>query len=164
MATQLEDAAKLWAEVERLEQELAACEAAIREAEKKAAKEAQARAAAAASSVLPELLAEAAAGSGVVRAISGNAATLQQLAGPLRKALGAPAVLVADDGARLHLLAISPEKCQTALPANKLLGDVAAILGGKGGGRADLAQGSAPRGGDVQAALEKVRELINRSL
>jgi len=164
MATAGEDAAKLWEEVERLERELAACEAQIREAEKKMAREAQARAAAAASSVLPQLLAEAAGGSGVVRAISGNAATLQQLAGPLRKALAAPAVLVADDGARLHLLAISPEKCQTALPANKLLAEVAAMLGGKGGGRADLAQGSAPRGGDVAAALEKVRELINRSL
>ncbi len=164
MASAADDAEKLWCEVERLEKELAACEEQIREKEKTLAKVRQSEAAAAAQAVLEELIKDVSNGDCLVRRIAGDALLLQQIATHLRKVLRAPVVLVADDGERLHLMALSPQNCKTALPANTVMAELTKMLGGKGGGRPDFAQGVAPRSGDVDAILHKMYEFIKQHL
>jgi len=46
------------------------------------------------------------------------------------------------------------------LSAGTLLGQVAALLGGKGGGRPDMAQGGGPDGANAEAALKAIETAL----
>ena len=48
------------------------------------------------------------------------------------------------------------------LPAGKLVGVAAEVLGGRGGGKADLAQGAGKDASKVPAALSAVRTWISQ--
>jgi alanyl-tRNA synthetase len=50
------------------------------------------------------------------------------------------------------------------LNAGKILGVVAKDVGGKGGGRADMAQGGGTLPGQLDAALAKVAELVREAV
>ena len=79
----------------------------------------------------------------------------------LRDKLGSGVVVLAGTGgAEIKLVAMVTK--DLSVHAGKLLGEVAALLGGKAGGRPDMAQGGA--GGKdaaaVQAALDAARKFV----
>jgi len=117
-------------------------EAAI-EAEK-AFKKAQARAAAQqADAELAELIE---AGGPIVKTFEADASLVQELLNGLKKKnFGNAAFFIVDDGDKLQLATYCGDSAQAAgHKAGDLLRELAAIAGGKGGGKADQARGGAP--------------------
>ncbi len=100
--------------------------------------------AAAAAGMADALLAEQLTGANVVVVAEGGNDLLTELFNGLRKRhYAAAAFLIADDGASLSLGAYCGETAQAAgLKAGDLIRNLAPIVGGKGGGKADMARGS----------------------
>jgi alanyl-tRNA synthetase len=75
-----------------------------------------------------------------------DASLLQELQNGLKKkAFAGPALLIVDDGEKLHLAThCGPDALAAGLKAGDLLRDLAALAGGKGGGKPDQARGAAP--------------------
>ena len=63
------------------------------------------------------------------------------------------------DGRAAVILGVSEEIAER-LPANRLLGEAAALIGGRGGGRADRAEGGGPNPGGLSAFNEHIRQAI----
>jgi len=80
--------------------------------------------------------------------------TLDQLKGKLGSAV---IVLAAAQGKRIHLVAGVTPDCVDRLPAKELISFVAGQVGGKGGGRPDMAQGGGDDPSRLHGALESVR-------
>jgi alanyl-tRNA synthetase len=126
-------------------------EAAV-EAEKRFKKLQAGAAAKQADAALAELIA---AGGPIVATFEADASLLQELLNGMKKQgfAGAGFVIV-DDGDKLHLGAYCGDAAQAAgFKAGDLLRDLAAIAGGKGGGKPDQARGAAPERGKL-AVLE----------
>lgn len=117
-------------------------EAAI-EAEKRIKKIQSAQAASMADEALSELIAK---GESIVESFESDASLLQELQNGLKKKnFGGAALLIVDDGEKLHLAVhCGADALGNGLKAGDLLRDLAAIAGGKGGGKPDQARGAAP--------------------
>jgi alanyl-tRNA synthetase len=103
----------------------------------------------------------------VVGAVDGDdAAALRTLGDAARKRAPASVLLLAGRGAEgASVLAMAGEEAvRKGVRAGDVLKRFVEGLGGKGGGRPDMAQGRVPRGGDLDAALRAGREEILRSL
>jgi alanyl-tRNA synthetase len=118
-------------------------QAAAIEAEKRIKKIQSAQAAALADASLAELIAT---GVPIIASYESDASLLQELQNGLKKKqFAGPALLIVDDGEKLHLAThCGPQALATGLKAGDLLRDLAAIAGGKGGGKPDQARGAAP--------------------
>jgi alanyl-tRNA synthetase len=101
-----------------------------------------------------------------------NAGDLRSLVGDIRARLGSdPAVVVliaegpdAVDGPSVPFVVAANDAAQDAgLRANDLVGVLAAAVGGRGGGKADLAQGSGRDPAGIGAGLAAVRAELTRS-
>lgn len=96
-----------------------------------------------------------------------TAGDLRSLVGDIRGKLGSdPAVvaLIADtegDGVP-YAVAVNPAAQDLGLSANDLVKELAAAVDGRGGGKADLAQGSGKNPAGIEAALAAVRDQIKR--
>jgi alanyl-tRNA synthetase len=92
-----------------------------------------------------------------------DAEGLRSVADTLRDRLGSGVVCVGSvlDG-RVHLIAAVTKDLTKRFQAGKLIQEVARAVGGKGGGRPDLAQGGGPDSGNLDAALALVYELVGR--
>jgi alanyl-tRNA synthetase len=92
---------------------------------------------------------------------------LRSLAGDIRGKLGeGPAVvaLIADgDGSVPYVVATNPAAQHLGLRADDLVKDLASAVAGRGGGKADLAQGSGKDSSGIDAALSAVRAAVARS-
>ena len=77
-----------------------------------------------------------------------------------------PAVVVlgARDGGKARIVAGVSKRVQESVPARDLVRAVAERLGGKGGGRADFAQGGGPDGAELERALESVPGWLEKRL
>ncbi|MEP2774546.1 MAG: alanine--tRNA ligase [Luteolibacter sp.] len=117
-------------------------EAAI-EAEKRIKKIQSAQAAAMADEALTDLIAK---GDPIIVSFESDASLLQELQNGLKKRnFAGPALLVVDDGEKLHLAVhCGADALAAGLKAGDILRDLAAIGGGKGGGKPDQARGAAP--------------------
>ncbi len=113
------------------------------EAEKRIKKIQSSQAAALADESLAELIAL---GKPIIVAFESDASLLQGLQNGLKKKqFAGPALLVVDDGEKLHLAThCGPDALAAGLKAGDLLRDLAALAGGKGGGKPDQARGAAP--------------------
>jgi alanyl-tRNA synthetase len=113
------------------------------EAEKRIKKIQSAQAAALADESLAELIAK---GEPIVVSFESDASLLQELQNGLKKKnFAGPALLIVDDGEKLHLAVhCGTEALAKGLKAGDLLRDLAALGGGKGGGKPDQARGAAP--------------------
>lgn len=116
---------------------------AVIEAEKRYKKLQSSAAAKMADEALSELIAK---GEPIVVSFESDGSLLQELQNGLKKKnFAGPAFLIVDDGEKLHLATHSGEAALAkGLKAGDLLRDLAAIAGGKGGGKPDQARGAAP--------------------
>ena len=76
----------------------------------------------------------------------------------LKNQLGdAVVVLASVDDDKVVLISGVAKSISKKMPAGELMKDISAIVGGKGGGRPDMAQGGGPNVVDIQKSLEKVQ-------
>ena len=132
---------------------------AVVEAAKRARKIQSAHNARLADEALAELISS---GGPVIASFEGDASLVQELQNSLKKnnVAGAAFVLV-DDGEKLHLAThCGSEALAQGLKAGDLLRELAALAGGKGGGRPEQARGAAPDRSRKQALLDAARERL----
>ncbi len=95
----------------------------------------------------------------------GDAKALRALVDSLRQELGESMIVLAGEkGGKVALVAAVTEGLHGQIKAGELLGEVAQALGGRGGGRADLAQGGAPSLDALDAAFARAREFTAEKL
>ncbi|MEX1115659.1 MAG: alanine--tRNA ligase [Akkermansiaceae bacterium] len=131
------------------------------EAEKHIKKIQSSQAAALADESLAELIDSATKhGKPIIASFESDASLLQELQNGLKKKqFAGPALLIVDDGEKLHLAThCGPEALTAGLKAGDLLRDLAAIGGGKGGGKPDQARGAAPD----RSKLEEIKAAAQR--
>jgi len=90
---------------------------------------------------------------------------LRSVADTLRDRLGSGVVCVGGvvDG-KVNLVAAVTKDLTRRVQAGRLVQEVAKAVGGKGGGRPDLAQGGGPDSGNLDAALALVYDLVGRAV
>jgi alanyl-tRNA synthetase len=120
------------------------------EAEKRIKKIQSSQAASLADASLAELIAL---GQPIIVSFESDASLLQELQNGLKKKqFAGPALLIVDDGEKLHLATYCGEAALAkGLKAGDLLRDLAALAGGKGGGKPDQARGAAPDRSKLEA-------------
>jgi alanyl-tRNA synthetase/REP element-mobilizing transposase RayT len=101
-------------------------------------------------------------GDPIIVSFESDAALLQELQNGLKKKnFAGPALLIVDDGEKLHLATYCGESALAAgLKAGDLLRDLAALAGGKGGGKPDQARGAAPDRGKLEALKKQAATLL----
>jgi alanyl-tRNA synthetase len=97
-----------------------------------------------------------------------TAADLRTLAGDIRGKLGTDPAVIAliaegDGGSVPYAVAANPAAQDLGLRANDLIKPLAAAVDGRGGGKADLAQGSGKDSSGIDAALDALRAEITRA-
>jgi alanyl-tRNA synthetase len=97
-----------------------------------------------------------------------TAADLRSLVGDIRGKLGTEPAVVAliaegDGGSVPYAVAANPAAQDLGLRANDLVKQLAAAVDGRGGGKADLAQGSGKDSSGIDAALDALRAAIARA-
>jgi alanyl-tRNA synthetase len=129
------------------------------EAEKRIKKIQSSQAAKLADEALAELIAK---GEPIIVSFESDASLLQELQNGLKKKnFSKAALLVVDDGEKLHLAThCGAEAIAAGLKAGDLLRDLAAIAGGKGGGKPDQARGAAPQREKLAEIKTKAASLL----
>jgi alanyl-tRNA synthetase len=94
--------------------------------------------------------------------LAGPAASLREEADRLRDQLGSSVVVLGTraDGQVSIVATVSKDLAGKSVHAGKLVKDLAAMLGGNGGGRPDMAQGGGKNADALPAALEKAYEIV----
>ncbi len=133
-------------------------EAAI-EAEKRIKKIQSSQAAALADASLAELIAL---GQPIIVSFESDASLLQELQNGLKKKqFAGAALLIVDDGEKLHLAThCGPDALAAGLHAGDLLRDLAALAGGKGGGKPDQARGAAPDREKLEEIMDAAQAML----
>jgi len=94
-----------------------------------------------------------------------SAKTLREVGDKVREKLASGvAVLAGKLKGKVSLLAIVSTDLTGKLHAGKIIKDIAAIVGGSGGGRADMAQAGGTMADKLPEALKKVIEIVEREL
>jgi alanyl-tRNA synthetase len=136
-------------------------EAEVREWEKKGAKASEAQLKNRAAEVAKELAtAHAAKGNVVAEVKDADARLLQAVGDALKSKIKGPIFLAGAANRRVVLLAVVPKEFTSKVQANKLIQEIAPIVGGKGGGRPESAQGSGADVGKIEIALAEAERLI----
>ena len=97
-----------------------------------------------------------------------SAADLRSLVGDIRGKLGSDPAVVAliaegENDTVPYVVAVNPAAQDLGLRANDLVKNLGAAVNGRGGGKADLAQGSGKGAAGIDAALSALRAEIGRS-
>src|SRR6476660_965846 len=133
----------------------------VREWEKKGAKASEAQLKSRAAEIANELATTHAAKGHVVAEVKdADAKLLQAVGDALKSKIKGPIFLAGAANGRVALLAVVPKEFSAKLQANKLIQEIAPIVGGKGGGRAENAQGSGSDVGKIDRALAEAERLI----
>src|SRR5262249_53822896 len=90
----------------------------------------------------------------------GGGKLLHAVVDSLKSKFNGPIFLVGATDGSVSLIASVPERMSAKLPANKLIQQIAPIVGGKGGGRPENAQGAGKDASKIAEALAKARELL----
>jgi alanyl-tRNA synthetase len=85
---------------------------------------------------------------------------LQSVAEALKSSFSGPIFLAGAVDGRVALIALVPKELTSQFQANKLIQEIAPIVGGKGGGRPDNAQGAGKDVAKINEALARARELL----
>jgi len=86
---------------------------------------------------------------------------LQAIVDALKPKFRGPIFLAGEKDGRVALIASVPKELTTQFEANKLIQEIAPIVGGKGGGRPDNAQGAGKDAAKIDAALARAREILS---
>src|SRR5947208_6984754 len=134
----------------------------VREWEKKTAKSAEAELKSSAAQIANEL-ARSHAGQNFCAAevTDADGKLLQAAVDALKVKFKGPIFLVGARGTSVALVAYVPKELTTKFQANKLIQQIAPIVGGKGGGRPESAQGAGKDASKIAEALARARELLS---
>ncbi len=134
----------------------------VREWEKKTAKSAEAELKSRAVQITNEL-ARSHAGQNFCAAevTDADGKLLQAAVDALKVKFKGPIFLVGARGTSVALVAYVPKELTTKFQANKLIQQIAPIVGGKGGGRPESAQGAGKDASKIAEALAKAQELLS---
>jgi alanyl-tRNA synthetase len=136
-------------------------EADVREWEKKGAKASEAQLKSRAAEIAKELATTHAEKGNVVAEVkNADAKLLQAVSDALKTRIKGPIFLAGAADGRVALLAVVPKELSSKFQANKLIQEIAPIVGGKGGGRPENAQGAGKDSSKIAEALARARELI----
>jgi alanyl-tRNA synthetase len=90
-----------------------------------------------------------------------DAKLLQGVVDALKPKIAGPIFLVGASDGRVALIASVPKELTSRFQANKLIQEIAPIVGGKGGGRPESAQGAGKDPTKISQALARARELVS---
>jgi len=137
-------------------------DAEVREWEKKTAKSAEAELKSRAAQIASELMPSHVGKDFCVAKVSdADGKLLQGVAEALKAKISGPIFLIGTRDASVALVAYVPKHLTAKFQANKLIQQIAPIVGGKGGGRADSAQGAGKDASKIGEALAKAQELLS---
>jgi alanyl-tRNA synthetase len=137
-------------------------DAEVREWEKKTAKSAETELKSRAAQIAKEL-AQSYTGKNfcVVEVPDADGKLLHAVVDALKSKFKGPILLAGTSGASVALIAYVPSTLTAKFQANKLIQQIAPIVGGKGGGRPESAQGAGKDASKINEALAKARELLS---
>jgi len=134
----------------------------VRDWEKQSAKTAEAELRSRAARISNQLAASHAGKSFCVAEVQGgDGKLLQAVADALKSKFDGPIFLVGAANGSVALVASVPKEMTSPFQANKLIQQIAPIVGGKGGGRPENAQGAGKDASKIAEALAKARELLS---
>ena len=97
----------------------------------------------------------------IAESFEGSPALLQELLnGMKKKQFAGVGVVTVTDGDKVHLGIAVAKALTDRFQAGKILAELAPLIGGKGGGKPEIARGAGNDPSGVEALLEKARELI----
>jgi alanyl-tRNA synthetase/REP element-mobilizing transposase RayT len=97
----------------------------------------------------------------VAEVANADAKLVQAVADALKSKFSGPIFLAGAKDGNVALIAVVPEERTSKFQANKLIQQIAPIVSGKGGGRAESAQGAGKDASKIAEALAKARELLS---
>jgi len=97
----------------------------------------------------------------VAEVANADAKLLQAVADALKPKFNGPIFLASARDGSVALIAAVPKELTAKLQANKLIQQIAPIVGGKGGGRPESAQGAGKDPSKVAEALARARQLLS---
>jgi alanyl-tRNA synthetase len=159
LATLSADPHESWAAFLTNESQISQLKSQIAEAEKAAAKNKQAELAKLASTLAPSLLAEANGNRLFKNLGEADPALLPLLAGELKRRFQGVAVLGCSQAGKATLLALVTDG---SAHAGTIIKEIAPRVGGKGGGKPDLAQGGGTDPAGLDSALEAAQAFLAR--
>ena len=134
----------------------------VRDWEKQSAKTAETELRSHAAQVANQLAASHAGKSFCVAEVQdGDGKLLPAVVDALKSKFNGPIFLVGASNGSVALVASVPKEMTSKFQANKLIQQIAPIVGGKGGGRPENAQGAGRDSSKIAAALAKARELLS---
>jgi alanyl-tRNA synthetase len=136
-------------------------DAEVRDWEKTHAKSAEADLKKRAAEIANELATAHENNSVVAEVQNADAKLLQAIADLLKGRLKLPIFLAGARDGRVSLIAAVPKEMTSQFQANKIMQEIAPVVGGKGGGRPDNAQGGGTDTGKIDIALAEARRLLN---
>jgi alanyl-tRNA synthetase len=138
-------------------------ESEVRDWEKEGAKASEAQLKARAAEVAKELAAAHAAKGYVVAEVKdADGKLLQAVVDAIKPKINGPIFLAGRSEGRVALIASVPKESTAKFQANKLIQKIAPLVGGRGGGRSENAQGSGSSVDKIESALARARELIGK--
>jgi alanyl-tRNA synthetase len=136
-------------------------EADVHDWEKKQGKAIEAQLQSRAATIANELAAKHAGKDSCVSEIpNGDGKLLGAVVDALKTKFNGPIFLAGIANGRVALIAAVPKELTARFQANKLIQQIASIVGGKGGGRPESAQGGGPDVGKIDKALAEARKLL----
>jgi alanyl-tRNA synthetase len=133
----------------------------VREWEKKHAKEAEADLRSRASQIANDLaMSKVGQKICVANVPEADARLLQAVADGLKSKFDGPIVLAGAKGGNVALVAVVPKPLTSKFQANKIIQQIAPIVGGKGGGRPENAQGGGTDADKIDKALTEAKRLL----
>ncbi|PYK04181.1 MAG: alanine--tRNA ligase, partial [Verrucomicrobia bacterium] len=133
----------------------------VHEWEKKQAKASEAQLQSRAATIANELAASHAGKDSCVSDVpNADSKLLGAVADALKTKFNGPIVLAGAVNGRVALIAVVPKKLTSKFQANEIIQKIASIVGGKGGGRPESAQGGGPDVGKIEEALAEARKLL----
>jgi alanyl-tRNA synthetase len=132
----------------------------VRDWEKANAKAAEAGMQSRAAAIANELAARDGKDFCVAQVADADGKLLQAVADALKTKFNGPIFLAGEKEGRVALIASVPKALTSRYQAGKLIQETAPLVGGKGGGRPELAQGGGPDATRIEAALARARALL----